>query len=216
MDRGPRGGLVRSGAVGSRPAGLRSVRRPTLPRGGGPPTRAFCVCQADDTRSRDRMPREDRPSSASPENGESRSMRAYNWARIARGNPSCHARNLTAQRSLHAMQALFQLSYSPTRTRMLHEADGLACDPCWPAPRIGLAGPSPRPTTHDPWRPSALRFERGDDDDRMAGNPAAARWTARMHDPTIDAGAAAATDGGSAPRGCRDRARQGGTEPCAS
>ena len=29
---------------------------------------------------------------------------------------------------LHAMQALFQLSYSPTRTRMLHEPDGLACD----------------------------------------------------------------------------------------
>ena len=26
------------------------------------------------------------------------------------------------------MQALFQLSYSPTRTRMLHEPDGLACD----------------------------------------------------------------------------------------
>src|ERR1035437_9406504 len=64
-------------------------------------------------------------------------MRAYNWARIARGNPSCHARNLTAQRFLHAMQALFQLSYSPTRPRMLPQPDRAARDQLAMAPHLG-------------------------------------------------------------------------------
>src|SRR5450631_339152 len=105
------------------------------------------------------------------------------------------------------MQALFQLSYSPTRTRMLHENGGLGC---------GLVGrPDDRPDSVpacDPWRPWALRLERGDDNDRMAGNPASSGRAARVHDSAIGPSAAAPADRGSAPHGRRDGAVYGGPE----
>jgi hypothetical protein len=41
-------------------------------------------------------------------------MRDDYLARIARRIPSWHAQKLTVWSRLHAMQALFQLSYSPT------------------------------------------------------------------------------------------------------